>query len=168
MRLVGGLGEGEREAEAFRGTPEHLFWVRREAEGTASLMFDRHSMSGIGWRGQVYMRLMAHFPLLLVPQPKRALLICFGVGSTADAIRLHAGVEEVDVIDLNRSVYLLNRHFEASNGAVLRDPKVRLFVDDGRQFVKHARGPYDLITMEPLLPCSPASRGSTRGSTMPG
>jgi spermidine synthase len=155
MRLVGGLGEGGRAVEAYRGTPQHLFWVRRGADGSAALMFDRHSMSADGWRANVYMRLMAHFPLLLVPEPKRALLICFGVGSTADAIRLHSGVERVDVVDLNRSVYLLNRHFESSNGAVLRDAKLRLFVDDGRQFVKHAEGPWDLITMEPPPPLQP-------------
>ena len=155
MRLIGGLGEGERRVEAFRSSPQHLFWVKRNAAGAASLMFDRHSMSGTGWRGRVYMRLMAHFPLLLVPEPKRALLICFGVGSTADAIRLHSGVERVDVVDLNRSVYLLNRHFEPWNGAVLRDPRLRLYCDDGRQFVKHPGGPYDLITMEPPPPLQP-------------
>lgn len=155
MRLVGGLAEGGRKAEAWRSTPQHLFWVRREPDGTASLMFDRHSMSADRWHCRVYMRLMAHLPLLLVPEPKRALLICFGVGSTADAIRLHSGVERVDVVDLNRSVFLLNRHFEEQNGAVLKDARLRLVVDDGRQFVKQPEGPYDLITMEPPPPLQP-------------
>ncbi|MCL4808631.1 MAG: hypothetical protein KJ062_12720, partial [Thermoanaerobaculia bacterium] len=155
MRLVGELGEGEREVEAFRGTPQHLFWVRRGADGSAALMLDRHSKSGNSWHGQVYMRLMAHFPLLLVPEPKRALLISSGVGSTANANRLHSGVERVDVLDLNRSIYLLNRHFESTSGEALADEKLLLFVDDGRQFVKHAEGPYDLITMEPPPPLQP-------------
>lgn len=155
MRLVGGLGGESRVVEAFRSTPQHLFWVRRQPDGSATLMFDRHPMSGNRWHAQVYMRLMAHLPLLLVPEPKRALLICFGVGSTADAIRLHSGIEQVDVVDLNRSVFLLNPHFDSQNGAVLRDRRLRLFVDDGRQFVKHAGGPYDLITMEPPPPLQP-------------
>ena len=155
MRLVGGLADSERAVVDWRSTPEHLFWVRRGAGGSASLMFDRHSMSADAWRAQVYMRLMAHVPLLLVPEPRRALLVCFGVGSTADAIRRHSGIERVDVVDLNRSVYLLNRHFEPSNHAVLSDPRVRLFVDDGREFTKRPAGPYDFVTMEPPPPLQP-------------
>lgn len=155
MRLVGGLTEAERAVSDWRSTPQHLFWVRRAGDGSASLMFDRHSMSGDRWQGQVYMRLMAHVPLLLAPEPRRALLICFGVGSTADAIRRHSGIERVDVVDLNRSVYLLNGHFADRNHAVLDDPRLRLHVDDGREFVKRPVGPYDFVTMEPPPPLQP-------------
>ena len=155
MRLVGGLTDAERAVADWRSTPQHLFWVLRGDGGGSALMFDRHSMSADGGHGQVYMRLMAHVPLLLVPEPRRALLVCFGVGSTADAIRRRSTIEQVDVVDLNRSVYLLNRHFAASNHAVLSDPRLRLFVDDGREFAKRPVGPYDLVTMEPPPPLQP-------------
>ena len=54
---------------------------------------------------QVYMRLMAHVPLLLQANPVRALLICFGVGNTASAIATHDSIRHLDIVDLNRNVF---------------------------------------------------------------
>ncbi len=157
-RLLLGL-EGGRRVLAYRSSPQHLFWVRENlgSQSGRSLMFDAHSMSGTSLGAQTYMRSMAHVPLLLnAHEPRRALLICFGVGSTADAIRQHRSIERLDIVDLNRSVYALNRHFAAQNGNVLADDRLRLFVDDGRQFVKLSEDRfYDLVTMEPPPPLQP-------------
>ncbi|MFI5197645.1 MAG: hypothetical protein ACHQJD_03410 [Thermoanaerobaculia bacterium] len=155
MRLIGG-----GQAEGYRGgpwlsTPQHFFWVRENRDRTRSLMFDGHSMSASSPTGQIYMRAMAHVPLLLHPDPKRALLICFGVGMTADAIRTHATIEHVDIVDLNPSVYFLNRWFAPWNGDVLGDPRLRLFADDGRPFLDAAADSWDFITMEPPPPLQP-------------
>ncbi len=138
---------------AFESTPQHLFWVNPSEDGTGqALMFDGHSMSGISGGAQRYMRLMAHFPLLLHPQPRHALLICYGVGSTADAIREHSSIERVDVLDLNPSVFRLSREFRRTNHNVLADPRMQLVVDDGRQFLKLTTNQYDLVTLEPPPP----------------
>jgi hypothetical protein len=155
MRLIGG-----RQAEGYRGgpwrsTPQHLFWVRENPDRTRALMFDGHSMSASSVAGQVYMRAMAHVPLLLHSGPKRALLICFGVGMTADAIRMHDTISRVDVVDLNPSVYALNRWFAPWNGNVLADPRLRLYADDGRQFLEASAETWDFVTMEPPPPLQP-------------
>lgn len=153
LRLVGGLPASLKNATAYRSTPQHLFWVRTAAEKQGSiLMFDRYSMSGTAPLSQTYMRLMAHFPLLLQAEPRNVLLICYGVGMTADAIRLHDSVQRLDIVDLNPSVFLLSSHFIAQNHNVLGDPRVRLIADDGRQFLKLGDQQYDLVTMEPPPP----------------
>lgn len=155
MRLIGGgQAEGYR-GGPWRSTPQHFFWVRDNRDGSRSLMFDGHSMSSSTTTGQIYMRAMAHVPLLLHPDPKRALLICFGVGMTADAIRMHATIEHVDVVELNPSVYLLNRWFAPWNGGVLGDPRLHLYADDGRPFLEAAADSWDFVTMEPPPPLQP-------------
>ncbi|HEX7529072.1 MAG TPA: hypothetical protein VF425_08180, partial [Thermoanaerobaculia bacterium] len=155
MRLIGGgQAEGYR-GGPWRSTPQHFFWVRENRDRTRSLMFDGHSMSASATAGQIYMRAMAHVPLLLHPDPKRALLICFGVGMTADAIRMHATIGRVDIVDLNPSVYFLNRSFAPWNGGVLSDPRLRLHADDGRQFLEAAADSWDFVTMEPPPPLQP-------------
>lgn len=155
MRLIGGgQAEGYR-GGPWRSTPQHFFWVRENQDRTRSLMFDGHTMSASTATGQIYMRAMAHVPLLLHPDPKRALLICFGVGMTADAIRTHATIERVDVVDLNASVYFLNRWFAPWNGSVLSDPRIRLHADDGRQFLEASADSWDFVTMEPPPPLQP-------------
>jgi spermidine synthase len=155
MRLIGGEQANGYRGGPWRSTPQHFFWILENPDRTRSLMFDGHSMSGSSAAGQIYMRAMAHVPLLLHPDPKRALLICFGVGMTADAIRTHTTIERVDVVDLNPSVYFLNRWFAPWNGGVLGDRRLRLYADDGRQFLEAAADSWDFVTMEPPPPLQP-------------
>ncbi|MBI1785933.1 hypothetical protein HYR69_12380, partial [Candidatus Sumerlaeota bacterium] len=117
-----------------------------------NLYFDSHSMSGTGLGGQIYMRMMAHFPLLLHPDPKSALLICFGVGNTASAIAAHSGIAHFDIVDLNDKVLETAPEFADTNDRVYEDPRVRMIVDDGRNFLRLADTSYDLITSEPPPP----------------
>jgi spermidine synthase len=155
MRLLGGLSAAEKRVEAWRGTPQHFIWVRPNPDQSKSLMFDQHPMSAAGKPAQTYMRAMAHLPLLLHEAPRKALLICFGVGATADAIRLHPSIERLDVVDLNPTVFALNRYFERFNGRVLDDRRIRLFGADGRRFLRLSHDTYDFVTMEPPPPLEP-------------
>ena len=153
LRILGGLLSRERNASDYRSTPQHLFWVRYDkTEKNRALMFDRHSMSATGASNQTYMRAMAHFPLLIHRDPRKALLICFGVGVTADAIRQHDSIQRLDIVDLNRSVFDLNMNFKQENHDVLHDRRIRILIDDGRQFLKLTQDRYDFVTMEPPPP----------------
>jgi len=116
------------------------------------LFFGSHSMSGADARGLRYMRLMAHFPLLAHPAPRDALLICFGIGTTASAIAVHDGIERLDAVELNHRVFETAPAFAATNGRVYADPRVRLIHADGRTFLDQTDRRYDLITSEPPPP----------------
>jgi hypothetical protein len=70
---------------AMKSNGAHTTYVVEHPSGDI-LYFDSHPMSGTGPKARRYMRLMAHFPLLAQPEPRRVLLICFGVGNTAAAI----------------------------------------------------------------------------------
>jgi spermidine synthase len=126
-------------------------YVVRAPEG-AYLYFGNTSMSGTVAASQVYMRLMAHFPLLLQANPSSALVICFGVGNTASAIATHDSIRRLDIVDLNRNVFETAWEFATTNDEVYRDPRVRLINDDGRSFLRLSRDAYDLITSEPPPP----------------
>ena len=71
---------------------------------------------------------------------------------TADAIRQHDSIEQLDIVDLNRSVFELNSNFKRENQNVLRDHRVRMILEDGRQFLKFTRDRFDFVTMEPPPP----------------
>jgi hypothetical protein len=116
------------------------------------LYFDSHPMSGTALHSQMYMSLMAHMPLLSHPEPRRALLICFGVGNTARAIAAHESIEAIDIVDLNDKVFETADEFAKTNDRAHRDPRVRLVHDDGRGFLARTDGRYDLVTSEPPPP----------------
>ncbi|MFT5048995.1 MAG: spermidine synthase [Chlamydiales bacterium] len=136
---------------AMKSNGTHTTYVVAAPDGDR-LYFDNHSMSGTNHAAQVYMRLMAHFPLLAHPDPKRVLLICFGVGNTADAISCHDTVEAIDVVDLNDKVIATAPEFARYNHEVYLDPRVRFIHDDGRNFLNTTDITYDLITSEPPPP----------------
>jgi spermidine synthase len=97
-----------------------------------------------------YMVWMGRLPMVLHPDPKRALVICFGTGQTANAVRLEKP-ESLDVVELNPAV-LEDAHFFAANQRVLEDPRVHAHVMDGRAWLRRMDRTYDVITLEPMPP----------------
>jgi spermidine synthase len=140
--------------------PEKLLVVREgltemltitEAPGRGrGLLTNGHAMSSTAPLDQRYMRALTHVPLLSITAPRRVLVIGFGVGNSTHAATLHPSVERVDVADLSRQIMEHANYFREANGDVLRNPRVRVFVNDGRQHLAmQPEGSYDLITLEP-------------------
>ena len=122
-----------------------------EEPGTGRTLFTNgHRMSSTAPLSQRYMRAFAHIPLLSADNPETVLVIGFGVGNTTQAATLHPSVRRVEVVDLSRHVLTHAGYFKNSNGDVLNDPRVAVYVNDGRQHLQMQRpGSYDLITLEP-------------------
>jgi spermidine synthase len=113
-------------------------------------MTNGHAMSATWPLSQRYMRALAHVPLLMIDSPARALIIGFGVGNTTHAATLHPSIQRVEVADLSRNVLNHASWFEATNGNVLRDPRVAVYVNDGRHhLLMQPPASYDLIALEP-------------------
>jgi spermidine synthase len=139
----------EIELLAVREGPNEVSVVAKWPGIGLALFTNGHNMSGTTQGSQRYMRAMAHLPLLMLETPRRALVICFGVGNTVHATSLHP-LEKIDVAELSPDVLALAPFFKETNGQVLDDPRVSAFVNDGRQHLRmQAEGTYDLITLEP-------------------
>lgn len=124
--------------------------VLEAQSGERNLFTNGHNMSGTGLAAQRYMRAFAHIPLLLADAPQDVLVICFGVGNTAHAVSLHPSVRRLEIADLSRNVLEHAPDFRRWNGDVLLDPRVSVFVNDGRHHLRAQPGAsYDLVTMEP-------------------
>ncbi len=93
----------------------------------------------------------AHIPMLLHPNPKRVLIIGLGSGVTAGAVAQYP-VDQIDIIEIEPAVVEAARFFERENRKVLADPRVRVVIADGRNFLLNSRVPYDVIISEPSNP----------------
>jgi len=90
-----------------------------------------------------------HLPLLLHPGvPKSVLNICFGVGNSLSAAAAHGSVERITSVELSPHVVDAADFFWTNSG-VRSDPRVRIIIDDGRNFVLTNDGTYDVIELEP-------------------
>ncbi len=97
-----------------------------------------------------YMAWMGRLPMLLHEQPRSALVICFGTGQTANAVR-EEGPESLDIVELNPAVLGFAPLF-SSNDSVLADARVRTIVMDGRAWLRRTDRHYDVVTLEPMSP----------------
>jgi spermidine synthase len=114
------------------------------------LMTNGHAMSATWPLSQRYMRALAHVPLLMTDSPTRVLVIGFGVGNTTAAATLHPSVARVEVADLSRNVLGHASWFSSTNGDAVRNPRVSIYVNDGRHHLQmQPPASYDLITLEP-------------------
>jgi spermidine synthase len=107
-----------------------------------------------------YMKQFVYWPMALHPEPKRALLICFGVGSTAQALTRTRELERIDVVDLSREVLEMSPViFPDPASHPLKDPRVAVHVEDGRFFLQTRSETWDIITGEPPPPELPGVAG---------
>ena len=134
---------GERIVEVSEGVSEVIAVTEVPGRGRA-LMTNGHPMSSTALLDQRYMRALAHIPLLSMDHPERVLVIGFGVGNTAHAATLHPSVRRVEVADLSSHVLEQAPFFRDANGGVLSDPRVAVYVNDGRQHLQmQPEGVYD-------------------------
>ncbi len=111
------------------------------------------SMSGTKERAQRYMKLYVYWPVALHPNPKSALLISYGVGSTAKALTDTRQLQSIDVVDISRSILDLSAIvFPGPNEHPLHDERVRVHIEDGRFFLQTTDRRFDLIPSEPPPP----------------
>ena len=99
----------------------------------------------------VRQRRMGHLPLLLHPAPRRALFVGLATGITAGAALAHEGVE-IDVVELVPEIVEAAAHFADWNRGLLDDPRARVHVGDARQWLAAARGSWDVVVTDLLVP----------------
>ncbi len=110
-------------------------------------------MSGTGWGARRYMKLYVYLPVALHPDPKSALLISYGVGSTAKALTDTPDFQTIDVVDISPEILEMSAIvYPVPSDHPLNDPRVTVHVEDGRYFLQTTKQTFDLITGEPPPP----------------
>jgi spermidine synthase len=140
------------------GLMETIIYVELRAFGgrlATRLITNGLSMSMSDVVSRRYMKAYVYLPIALHPEPRKALLISYGVGSTAKAL-VDSELETIDVVDISKDVLDMGSFvFPDPATAPLSSPKVRAHVEDGRYFLQTTTERYDLITSEPPPPRAP-------------
>jgi spermidine synthase len=102
--------------------------------------------------GSTYMQAMGFVPMALHTAPKKKVLVIgFGTGNTIGIASLFPGAE-VHGVEIDKNVLAFSKWFTAWNHDVLSQPNTKMFIQDGRAFLKWSQSTYDVIIMEPMSP----------------
>jgi spermidine synthase len=98
-------------------------------------------------------RMLGHLTTLIPASPKDVLVIGCGAGVTAGAVSIDPAVERQTIVEIEPLVpEVVSTYFGEQNFNVVRNPKVRIEIDDARHFLLTTDRKFDAITSDPLDP----------------
>ena len=98
-------------------------------------------------------RMLGHITTLVPDTPSRVLVIGCGAGVTAGAVSIDPLVKEQTIAEIEPLVpQVVSTHFAEHNFDVVRNPKVRIHLDDARHYLLTTREKFDAVTSDPLDP----------------
>ena len=140
----------EHQVVDYAEGPDSTVAVLQGPVGVRRLLIDGFVATSEDMKNATYMQWMGRLPMMLHPDPQEALVICFGTGQTANAVRREES-RHLDVVDVSETVLGMAPHF-LSNEGVLEDPSVSPIAMDGRAWLRRTQKKYDVITLEPMPP----------------
>lgn len=149
------MEEGVRLESLREGPNQTTAYLRRDWGGQPvafRLVTNGHSMSGTELPDRRYMKTFVYWPIAVRPRIRDALLISYGVGSTAKALTDTRALSRIDVVDISREILAMTSMVFPPGQDPLADPRVHVHVEDGRFFLQTTSRSFDLITSEPPPP----------------
>ncbi len=131
--------EGRESSVAIHGLDEISLMLNGKADGSALRDAPTQVLSGL-------------VGAALHPNPKRALVIGLGTGSSAGWLAEVESIDRVDVVELEPATLEVARHCAPVNHNVLEHPKIKIHIGDGRELMLTSEAEYDVIFSEPSNP----------------
>lgn len=100
-------------------------------------------------------KMMAHLPVALHPDPHNMLIVAFGMGTTFRSALIHDALS-VDDVELSPSVPKMFPLFYSDAQEVLANPRGKVVINDGRNYVRLTDKRYDVVTIDPPPPFNAA------------
>ena len=143
VNLIEYVGEGVTAAVAVSRTPEGILNYHNAGKIQASSEPQDMRLQ----------RMLGHITTLVPANPARVLVIGCGAGVTAGAVSIDPMVKAQTIAEIEPLVpQVVSTHFSEHNFDVVRNPKVRIHLDDARHFLLTTDEKFDAITSDPLDP----------------
>ncbi|RWS06010.1 Spermidine synthase-like protein [Dinothrombium tinctorium] len=103
-----------------------------------------------------YQESIAFLPLNCHPHPKKVLIIGGGDGGVAREVLKHPLVEDITQCEIDEAVINVSKNYFPSLSCSYADPRLKLVIADGYEFVKNHKEVYDVIITDSSDPNGPA------------
>jgi len=143
--------EGLNELLYYHEGAEASLAVLGGADDTRGLNINGETTAYTHYPDIVVHKMLGHIPVLLAKDPHAALIIGFGLGSTAWSMAQYP-LQRIDCVELVPEEIETARYFLPENGGVLYDPRFHFIVGDGRNYLLTSENSYDVISVNAIHP----------------
>lgn len=102
-----------------------------------------------------YHEMMAHLPFYTHPCPEKVLVIGGGDGGVLRELAKHVSLKELHICEIDADVIDACRRFLPETACGFDDPRVRIHIGDGSQFVREHKNEFDIIIVDSTDPGGP-------------
>jgi spermidine synthase len=160
LTIFGKIGTAGIDMGVGYGINGNIIFSKEDVSGTVkviedetgrfrTLMVNNYSLAT---SGDVAVR-FGHIPLLLHNKPEDVLVISLGSGITVGAVGRHH-VKNIECVEIVPGVKDAAGLFERENHNILKDPRLKLTIWDGRNYILTAKNRYDVIISDLFQPDS--------------
>ncbi|WP_066873893.1 polyamine aminopropyltransferase [Clostridium mediterraneense] len=103
----------------------------------------------------IYHDMIVHVPMATNPNIKNVLVIGAGDGGTVRELTRYPGIENIDMVEIDKLVVDVCREYLPQTASKLDDERVNLYYEDGLKFVRGVENKYDLIIVDSTDPFGP-------------
>lgn len=103
-----------------------------------------------------YHEMIAHVPLCVHSKAQKVLVIGGGDGGAVREILKHDSVREVEVCEIDRKVIEICKKYFPKLAGSFNNSKVKIYCEDGNEFVKTHKNEYDIIIVDSSDPIGSA------------
>ncbi len=131
-----------------RQTPhQHILLIENRTYGRV-LLFD--GVAQVAENDEfIYHEMLSHVPVLAHGAVRRVLVVGGGDGGAIEELFKHPGIEHVDLVEIDEVVVEMSKaHFRSVCGEAFEDPRLRLTIGDGVEYVAACADTYDLILVD--------------------
>lgn len=123
----------------------------REYSGFYALNVNGHNTAYTTIKDQVVNRMLGYIPYMLHENPRKAMVIGFGLGFTVESL-IQTEIDTVEVAEISQGVIKSGHVMNKWNNNVIDHPKVHMNLEDGRGYIMKTTSSYDIITSNAIHP----------------
>ncbi|MCK4978907.1 MAG: fused MFS/spermidine synthase, partial [Candidatus Delongbacteria bacterium] len=143
----------ERDILFYKEAVEATLVVGKDkATGVNYTYFNNNSVIGSSYDAIKAVKLLGHIPFLTDHDPKKVLIVGFGIGVTTSTVLSHREVESVLCVELAEELKFAAKYYEKLNNNVVNDPRLNIVGNDGRHYLQSTIEKFDLISSDPTHP----------------
>ncbi len=103
----------------------------------------------------IYHECMVHVPLLAHPNPEEVLIVGGGDGGSLREVLKHRSVKRATLVDIDEGVIEASKRFLPQWNTGFQDPRARVVIANGLDFVAAAKEEYDVVIVDSTDPIGP-------------